>query len=749
MACRKKGKDLASNCVSVRTEEDSRFAEDDLTSKRVERGSYVGLVLAGGLVAAAACMPEPSCSELRTCPVYEGPEDAGAGGIGNGIAPDDGGLGGLAGAATEPPDQEAGAAGDDTGAAGAPTGGSTDPLIGTPCTKDGETRCNEPAGHSILECIDRAWALAEECARRTFCDSRTVECAPIAAGCERLAPGQTFCDGDSQVTCGPDLVTSESTPCEGRCAGGKCQPANCGDGVVQNDEGCDDGNGEDGDDCPSSCEAARCGDGFVHEGIESCDDANADDFDDCPSNCEAARCGDGFTRAGVEECDDGNQTTTDACLPTCVAGRCGDGVIWADQETCEDSNESDSDGCPTTCQIARCGDGFVLSGEEECDDKNQESGDGCSSSCQAQPTTMDLGTSHSCAVLGDGRLKCWGDNQRGQLGLGLTTEALGDTAAEMSANLPAVFDGGVSGVATGSLHTCALKDGALYCWGDNAEGQLGPSSASNLERSPILVPIEDVDFVSAAGDYTAVKLGSGEVAVWGGGSETPRKVAFSDEATLVDCGETRVCALLESHSVECWELGSATTPYRLTLEEHGAGRPALISSGYHTCVLDVEGTSYCFGDNGFGNLVSGDSEDRYGDLPQSSAWPAAKLGQNVASISLGGYITCALYQNQSVKCWGFSYNGVLGQPGLATNDDPLGDELDETGESLPAIRLGTNVNVESIVAGSTHVCALLTDGRIKCWGYNGEVGTLGTGGPPSVGIEASQMGDALPETVVD
>ncbi len=165
--------------------------------------------------------------------------------------------------------------------------------------------------------------------------------------------------------------------------------------------------------------------------------------------------------------------------------------------------------------------------------------------------------------------------------------------------------------------------------------------------------------------------------------------------------------------------------------------------------MDVEGTTYCFGDNGFGNLVSGDSEDRDGDLPQSSAWPAARLGQNVAAILLGGFVTCARYQNQSVKCWGFSYNGVLGQPGLATNDDPLGDELDETAESLPAIDLGTNVKVESIVAGSTHVCALLTDGRIKCWGFNGGVGTLGTGGPSSVGIDASQMGDNLPETIVD
>jgi cysteine-rich repeat protein len=713
--------------------------------KRWRLCGYAGLTLVGGLSAPIGCTPEPSCSELRTCPVYEAPGDAGAGGSGTGLLPGDGGT---AGVGATPGGPSAGSGGADDGAAGAPGNGSDDPLVGTPCTKDGDTRCNEPAGHSILECRDGAWARAEDCARRTLCDSRTTACAPIAPGCERLAPGQAFCDGDFQVTCGPDLVTSESMPCDGRCVGGKCQPANCGDGVVQSDEECDDGNDEDGDDCPSSCNAARCGDGFVHEGVEACDDANADDSDDCPSTCESARCGDGFVRAETEECDDGNQTTTDACLPSCVAPRCGDGVIWAGSETCEDSNESDTDECPSTCQTARCGDGFVLSGQEECDDSNQTSGDGCSSTCRAEPTSLTAGNGHTCARLGDGRLKCWGRNVYGQLGLGTTVAQIGTQLSEMGSNLPAVFDGGVSAVSAGDAHTCAIRDANVYCWGDNREAQLGPGSTRELERTPVSLSISDADAISAAGYFTAVKLRSGEVLVWGGGAATPRTVQFSEKATSVACGDLRVCAILESHRVECWDIGSPVDPISLTLAEHGASRPAMISSGRHTCVLGVSGHVHCFGENGWGNLVSGDTSERDGDVPVSATWPAALVGDQVAGISLATNVTCVWYRNQTAKCWGFGYYGVLGQPGLVSNDDPLGDEPGETGESVPAIRLGAGAAVRSLSTGPNHVCALLAGGQIKCWGDNSN-GELGNGGDASVGTDASQMGDSLPETIVD
>nr|MBA3549382.1 hypothetical protein [Nannocystis sp.] len=92
----------------------------------------------------------------------------------------------------------------------------------------------------------------------------------------------------------------------------------CGDGVLDPDEGCDNGpaNADDAD-CTTQCQLASCGDGLLQAGVEDCDDgpANADD-DACTLACAVAGCGDGLVQTGVEDCDDGNADDADACLNT-------------------------------------------------------------------------------------------------------------------------------------------------------------------------------------------------------------------------------------------------------------------------------------------------------------------------------------------------------------------------------------------------------------------------------------------------
>ena len=92
--------------------------------------------------------------------------------------------------------------------------------------------------------------------------------------------------------------------------------AGCGDGLVQANEACDDGNLSNTDACLDTYQPASCGDGFVQDGIEACDDANFANTDACVM-CNAPTCGDGFTWIGMEECDDANATSTDACDTTC------------------------------------------------------------------------------------------------------------------------------------------------------------------------------------------------------------------------------------------------------------------------------------------------------------------------------------------------------------------------------------------------------------------------------------------------
>lgn len=186
--------------------------------------------------------------------------------------------------------------------------------------------------------------------------------------------------GDPPPECGNGLVESgEDCDDEGESAAcnADCTAAQCGDGILNQTAGevCDDGNDDPDDGCNAMCMPLDCGDGVV-TAPERCDDGNRDQTDECAA-CQPAVCGDGFVQAGVEECDDGNGEDTDACLSSCVPASCGDGFVQAGVETCDDANRDDSDACPASCQTASCGDGFVLRGVEDCDDANGVPDDGC------------------------------------------------------------------------------------------------------------------------------------------------------------------------------------------------------------------------------------------------------------------------------------------------------------------------------------------------------------------------------------
>ena len=199
-----------------------------------------------------------------------------------------------------------------------------------------------------------------------------------------------------------------------------CRAEVCGNGRVDADEACDDGNAVETDGCTSACVAAVCGDGIVRLGLaegepgferlrrrqsgrrrwlladlsarglrngradagEACDDGNQDLTDACLSDCTLARCGDGVVRRdlaedqpGFEFCDDANGLQTDACLNNCTLARCGDGHVQAGVEGCDDGNEVDTDGCRNDCTVQRCGDGVIAEGIEACDDGNRDNTD--------------------------------------------------------------------------------------------------------------------------------------------------------------------------------------------------------------------------------------------------------------------------------------------------------------------------------------------------------------------------------------
>jgi cysteine-rich repeat protein len=171
------------------------------------------------------------------------------------------------------------------------------------------------------------------------------------------------------------------------CGGKSSTGAVCGDGVIEGNEVCDDGNTIDGDGCSSTCtvEGAECGNGIIETG-EECDDANTDNGDGCSSVCSlevAPGCGNGVVEIG-EGCDDGNTDSCDGCSATCSLELCGNGLTECDEE-CDDGNTTNGDGCDADCMVETggCGNGTIDAGEE-CDDGNTVSGDGCDSDCMLE-----------------------------------------------------------------------------------------------------------------------------------------------------------------------------------------------------------------------------------------------------------------------------------------------------------------------------------------------------------------------------
>lgn len=140
-------------------------------------------------------------------------------------------------------------------------------------------------------------------------------------------------------------------------------------------------------------------------------------------------------------------------------------------------------------------------------------------------TAVELaaGADHTCALLSSGAVRCWGDGGDGRLGYG-STQAIGDDETPAAAGDVALGATAIQ-VAAGLRHTCALlEDGALRCWGDGSQAQLGlPSSAPvGDDELPLEAPAVDMAgasieaiFAGALADHTCAALDDGALRCWG------------------------------------------------------------------------------------------------------------------------------------------------------------------------------------------------------------------------------------------
>lgn len=389
-------------------------------------------------------------------------------------------------------------------------------------------------------------------------------------------------------------------------------------------------------------------------------------------------------------------------------------------------------GSGTTCVlgegVATCWSNSNVSGQLGATDDPWEQGPLTVQGFADAVVDIGIGTDFSCAVIGGGKIQCWGYNQRGQLGIGEPTQR----------DIPVMVRGIVSptSIALGGWYisgfTCAAVDGRLKCWGDNGGGF--SFGVDTVDQSG--VPADGAEFPAAVSQVTAgvqfacALMTTGRVQCWGpgfngqlgkgdtGASLTPVQVSgLTQGVKQLVGGAGHTCALTEDGKVLCWgsnddgQLGIGDEPNAMTptspigLE---TGVSAIYTSDGGTCALLEDGTTKCWGSNYNGQLGDGTKERR------NEPTQVIVLEDVAVDLALGGSHTCALLEDGTARCWGANWFGQLGD---GTDQDVLTQTVAVQGLPAPIVDLE---------AASNRTCAILDDGSLWCWGDNSR-GDLGAG----------------------
>jgi alpha-tubulin suppressor-like RCC1 family protein len=296
---------------------------------------------------------------------------------------------------------------------------------------------------------------------------------------------------------------------------------------------------------------------------------------------------------------------------------------------------------------------------------------------------VSVSVQHSCALDEDGAAYCWGQNFKGQLGDGSTTQRNSATAVA----------GGLrfSRISAHNGTTCGLTSaGVAYCWGSN--GWAGIGDGTTTDRS---APTEVAGMlfreISTGGHMTCgIAAGSDAAYCWGANL---RGELGSGALPLETCTTS-----LNATSFAC-----STRPIGV---DGGHAWSAISAGDHHVCGITITGELYCWGES----LFWGGSAD---GTPQASASPVlVAAGMAFSEVSAGGTYTCGIAQaSGAAYCWGLGGSGEVGTGSMAAD------------QRTPAQVMPLALHVD---AGQMGTCAVLQDGRAQCWGVN-DTGAVGDG----------------------
>lgn len=411
---------------------------------------------------------------------------------------------------------------------------------------------------------------------------------------------------------------------------------------------------------------------------------------------------------------------------------------------------------------------------------------------------LSVGMSSTCAVVSGGSARCWGANNVGQLGRDGTT-TVGDDETPSSVP-PLDFGPGrtARAISAGKVHSCAILDDAtVRCWGYNLGGLLGLGRVSPRETPLSAGPVDlgagrTAVALDVGEGHSCAILDTGAVRCWGyngngqlglplgnsvtiGDDEVPGAAATVDlgvgrTATAIAAGAFHTCAILDTGAVRCWgfngdgqlgygntlQIGDNESPAAAGPVDLGAGRTATaITVGFaFSCALLDSGRVRCWGSNFFGQLGIASTSDIGDDeslataplvslkppplvltQARSEAFGSALPEPKVVSIAAGDGHVCAITSNGTLYCWG---RGELGRTGHG-NTLVLGD--DEIPGSAAVVSLGGRA-ATAVAVGPSNTCVVLDDGHVRCWGA-GAGGQVGLGNAVTIGDDESPLSVAV------
>ena len=347
------------------------------------------------------------------------------------------------------------------------------------------------------------------------------------------------------------------------------------------------------------------------------------------------------------------------------------------------------------------------------------------------PIQAAAGKNHSCTIMSDRTVKCWGDGSEGQMGTGFYVDIAPvvdvknlDTSVQIDA---------------GSEFNCVLKeDGKVSCWGNGNDGRLGNGSKTDEVIPYEIAGLSQVKQVATGSFHACALDDSNEVWCWGVGyagqlgdgnndsSSVPKKVINLTNATKVSAGGFHTCALLADKTVSCWGSGcygalgnNDFINYNQPVSVSGLTNAVDIGTGWnHSCAVRSNGSVQCWGDGLYGQLGNGQNN--------RSGVPVNVISiSDAVNVEAGWGHSCARRQNGRIMCWGYGNYGQLGNGGTLNRTTPV---------SVSEITNATQLSV-----GNMHSCVIQSDGLMKCWGYGGS-GQLGVSGISSLSVPKAVPG---------